>query len=72
MSIDGLTGFTTSRYQFLERVEIAAAALTTSQGDNALKPTYMVAVPSEICLVIIGYIVITNLRVSLSSGPRTI
>ena len=72
MFIDGLTGFTTSRYQFLERVEIAAAALTTSQGGLALKPTDMVAVLSENCMVNIGYIVLTNLRVSLSSRLRTI
>jgi len=54
MFIDGLTGFTTSRYEFLERVEIAAAALTTSQGDLTLKPTDMVAILSENCLAIIA------------------
>lgn len=56
MFIDGLTGFKRTRYEFIERVEIAAAALTTSQGCLRLLPTDKVAVLSENCLVIIGLI----------------
>ena len=53
MFIDGLTGFKRTRYEFIERVELAGAALTTSRGGLGLKPTDMVAVVSENCLVII-------------------
>ena len=56
MFIDGLTGFRRTRYEFIERVEIAAAALTTSQGCLRLQPTDTVAVLSENCLVIIGFV----------------
>ena len=56
MFIDGLTGFKRTRYEFIERVEIAATALSTSQGCLGLEPTDTVAVLSENCLVIIGFI----------------
>lgn len=56
MFIDGLTGFKRTRYEFIERVEIAATALTTSQGCLGLEPTDIVAVLSENCLVNIGSI----------------
>ena len=73
MFIDGLTGFKRPRYQFLERVQLAAAALTTSRGGLGLKPTDMVAVLSENCLVIITSLqcYIRKLRDSLTSIPRT-
>lgn len=70
MFIDGLTGFKRTRYEFLERVETVAAALTTSQGGLRLRPTDMVAVLSENCLVIIDFV--PYLRVSPASAPRTI
>jgi len=56
MFIDGLTGFRRTRYEFLDRVELSAAALTSSQGGPQLEPTDMVAVLSENCLVIIGFV----------------
>jgi hypothetical protein len=56
MFIDGLTGFKRTRYEFLERVGIAAAALTTSQSGLQLEPTDIVAVLSENCLVSIGFV----------------
>ena len=52
MFVDGLTGFKRTRYEFLERVELAAAALTTARGGLGLKPTDVVAVLSGNCLVI--------------------
>ena len=74
MFIDGLTGFQRTRYQFLGRVELAGAAFTTSRGGLGLKPTDMVAVLSENCLVIISSLryCIRKLRASLTSIPRTI
>ena len=74
MFIDGLTGFKRTRYEFLERVEIAAAALTTSQGGLRLQPTDMVAVLSENSLVNITFVPYypIKLRVSPTSVPRTI
>ena len=74
MLIDGLTGFKRTRYEFIERVEAAAAALTTSQDGLRLEPTDMVAVLSENCLVIISSIPYhsTKFRVSPSSVLRTI
>jgi hypothetical protein len=53
MFIDGLTGVKRTRYEFIERVEAAGAALTTSRGVG-LQPTDMVAVLSENCMVNIG------------------
>jgi len=52
MFVDGLTGFKRTRYQFLERVELAGAALITARGGLRLKPTDMVAVLSGNCLVV--------------------
>jgi len=49
------TGFKRTRYEFIERVEVAATALSTSQGCLGLGPTDIVAVLSENCLVIIGF-----------------
>lgn len=59
MFVDGLTGFKRTRYEFIERVELAGAALTTSRGGLGLKPTDMVAVLSENCLVIVGSLLYT-------------
>jgi len=74
MFINGLTGFKRTRYQFLERVELAGAALTTSRGGLGLKPTDVVAVLSENSLVITTSLryCIRKLRASPPSIPRTI
>jgi len=74
MFIDGLTGFKRTRYEFIERVEVAAAVLTTSQGGLRLEPTDMVAVLSENCLVIISFVPYhsTKFQVSPSPVPRTL
>jgi len=74
MFIDGLTGFKRTRYEFLDRVEVAAAALTTSQGGLRLEPTDMVAVLSENCLVNISFVPYhsTKFRGSPSPVLRTI
>ena len=74
MFIDGLTGLRRTRYEFIERVEIAAAALTTSRGCLRLEPADRVAILSENCLVIIGFIpYYSTKRISLTIlFPRTI
>lgn len=74
MFIDGLTGLKRTRYEFIERVETAGAALTVSRGGPRLKSTDMVAVLSENCLVITGffYIALGILQVSRTSVARTI